>query len=58
MHILLIEDDPAYRRLICQHLATGLDEALVVEHQPARLGRLPPEFNAVGYGVVRSESVV
>ena len=52
MHILLIEDDPAYRRLICQHLATGLDEALVVEHQPARLGRLPPEFNAVGYGVV------
>jgi DNA-binding response OmpR family regulator len=52
VRILLIEDELDYRRLICQHLATGIGEVTVVEHEPARLGRLPAEFNAVGYDVV------
>ncbi len=52
MRVLLIEDDIDFRRLIRQHLATGLDEVTVVEHEPARLGRLVADFNAVGYDAV------
>jgi len=52
MRILLIEDDPDYRRLIVQHLATGIDEVTVVEHPPALLGRLSADFHAVGYDAV------
>ena len=52
MRVLLIEDDPDYRRLISQHLATGLGDVVVVEHEPRQLGRLPAEFHAAGYDAV------
>lgn len=52
LKVLLIEDDPDYRKLIAQHLATGLEAVEVVEHEPQRLGRLVPDFNAVGFDAV------
>jgi eukaryotic-like serine/threonine-protein kinase len=50
--VLLIDDDPTYRKLIRQHLATGFDAPLIVEHVPRVDGRLQPEFSAAGYDAV------
>ena len=52
LRALLIDDDGDYRRLVRQHLETGLDAVIVVDHEPAVAGRLVPEFHAVGYDVV------
>ena len=52
MRILLIDDDPAYRKLIRQHVTTAFERAIVVEHVPRVEGRLPAEFNAAGYDAV------
>jgi tRNA A-37 threonylcarbamoyl transferase component Bud32 len=52
MRVLLIADDPEYRRLLRQHLATALTALDVSEHVPARDGPLPKEFTAAGFDVV------
>jgi eukaryotic-like serine/threonine-protein kinase len=52
MRVLLIADDPEYRRLLRQHLATALTALDVSEHVPTREGPLPKEFTAAGFDVV------
>jgi tRNA A-37 threonylcarbamoyl transferase component Bud32/ActR/RegA family two-component response regulator len=52
LKVLLIEDDAEFRKLITQHLATGLEAVQVTEHEPLKVGPLVAEFNAVGYDAV------
>lgn len=52
MKVLLIADDPTYRKLIRQHLVTAFDAPVVIEHAPGVEGRLPPEFCAAGFDAV------
>ena len=52
MRVLLIADDPKFRRLLEQHISVAVEGAIVVEHDPRRLGRLPAEFSAAGYDAV------
>ena len=52
MRILLVDDDAEYRKLLRQHVATGFDDAIVVEYAPGLDGRLPAEFNAAGYDAI------
>lgn len=52
MRILVVADDPAYRRLLRQHVDTAVDDANVSEHVPSVEGRLPPEFTAAGFDAV------
>jgi len=49
MRVLLVDDDAEYRKLLRQHVMTGFDDAIVVEHSPLLDGRLPPDFNAAGF---------
>ncbi|HXQ31283.1 MAG TPA: protein kinase [Steroidobacteraceae bacterium] len=52
MRVLLIADDPTFRKLIKQHIVTAFDDPVIVEHVPRTAGQLPPEFHAVGYDAV------
>jgi len=52
LRVLVIDDEPIYRRLLAQHVATGFDSASVAEYDPAAKGRLPADFQASGYDVV------
>ncbi len=52
MKVLLIADDPNYRKLIRQHIVTAFDAPLIVDHVPGVEGRLPAEFSAAGYDAV------
>jgi len=52
MRVLVIEDDPTYRRLLRQHILTAFDAAFVAEHVPCVEGPLPAEFTAAGYDAV------
>ena len=52
MRVLLIADDPTFRRLLLQHIRTATEGAIVVEHPPQAAGRLPAEFSAAGYDAV------
>lgn len=52
MRILMVEDDPRYRALMHHHLACHWSDAVIVTHDPATLGALPPEFLAQGYDAV------
>ena len=52
MRVLVIEDDPGYRRLLRQHILTAFEDAFVAEHVPCVDGPLPAEFTAAGYDAV------
>src|SRR5271165_5609773 len=52
MRVLVIEDDPAYRKLLRLHIMTAFADAFVGEHVPGIDGPLPPEFTAAGYDAV------
>ena len=52
MRVLVIEDDPGYRRLLRQHIVTAFEDAFVAEHVPCVDGPLPAEFTAAGYDAV------
>ena len=52
MRVLVIEDDPAYRKLLRQHITTAFEGAVVAEHVPGIAGPLPAEFTAAGYDAV------
>jgi eukaryotic-like serine/threonine-protein kinase len=52
VRVLLVDDDPTYRRLLRQHIMTAFEGALVVEHVPREEGPLAPEFSAAGYDAV------
>ena len=52
MRVLVIDDDPTFRKLVRQHVLTAFDAPVVVEHVPKVVGRLPAEFSATGYDAV------
>jgi DNA-binding response OmpR family regulator len=52
MRVLVIDDDPTFRKLIKQHILTAFDDPVVVEHAPRTAGQLPVEFHAAGYDAV------
>lgn len=52
MRLLLIDHDPRYRALVRHHVTCRWPEAQVVTYNPARRGRLAPEFLAQGFDAV------
>ncbi|HUK01962.1 MAG TPA: protein kinase [Steroidobacteraceae bacterium] len=52
MRLLLIDDDPQYRRLLRHHLTCRWPRASIVEHDPLVDGALAPELRAYGFDAV------
>jgi serine/threonine protein kinase/CheY-like chemotaxis protein len=50
--VLVIDDDPLFRRLLAQHIKTGFDAPSIAEHDPSSSGGLPPDFRAGDYDAV------
>jgi serine/threonine protein kinase/CheY-like chemotaxis protein len=52
MRLLLIEEDPKIRALICHHVSCRWQGAAVTVYPPLQRGAIPPEFLAQGYDAV------
>jgi eukaryotic-like serine/threonine-protein kinase len=52
MRLLLIADDPSYRKLLRQHVATAFDGTEFSDLAPSREGALPGEYTAAAYDAV------
>ena len=52
VRVLIIDDHAEYRLLLAHHVTTEWPSAVVVEHEPASKGPLPPDFTGAEYDVV------
>jgi DNA-binding response OmpR family regulator len=52
LRVLIVDDQADYRRLLAMHVATGFADSAVAEYDPVARGRLPAEFQALGYDAV------
>jgi DNA-binding NarL/FixJ family response regulator len=52
LRVLIIDDEPVYRRLLAHHVAAVAETPAIEEYDPASAGRLPQGFPASNYDVV------
>ncbi len=52
MRLLIIDEDPQYRALLCHHVTCRWPQATCVEYDPQARGVLAPEVRANGFDVV------
>jgi tRNA isopentenyl-2-thiomethyl-A-37 hydroxylase MiaE/DNA-binding NarL/FixJ family response regulator len=52
LHALIIEDEPAYRKLLAQHVATGFDDPRLSELDPSHLEDPPEDLDLGAVDVV------
>src|SRR5262245_29665391 len=52
LRVLIVSDEPEYRKLLAHHVGLEWADAHPAEYEPATRGRLPPGFTGAAYDVV------